>query len=161
MRFLIGFYLAVGLVYMVGSTAISYLAVRSSLETAAAGHWQVDRVEEGLLIAAICFAVGLLPLLTAWGLWKRWRLVRLALLVISWCILAECALATLVGLATLAGLIDGGTLGLNDSPGLACAVVIATSTFAVFHLWVLMPRPARETSRGAKPAAANGPNTCS
>jgi hypothetical protein len=118
-------------------------------------------VEEELLIAAICFVVGLLPLLTAWGLWKRWRLVRLALLVISWCILAECALAIMVGLATLAGLIDSGKLGINDSPGVACAVVIAVSTFAVFHLWVLMPRPGRETFRGnAEPAAtADGPNT--
>jgi hypothetical protein len=147
MRVLIGFYLAVGLVYMLMSSAISYMAVRSLLDTAADGRWQGDRVE-GFLIAAICFVVGLLPLLTAWGLWKRWRLVRLALLAISWFILAECAVAIPVGLAMLAGLIDGGKLGIDDSPGVACAIVAAVSTFAVVHLWVLLPRPARETSRG-------------
>jgi hypothetical protein len=87
------------------------------------------------------------PLLAAYGLWKRWRVVRLVLLGVSWwsggVLLVGCGLA----LITWAGWIDGSWVP-DDVPRWETAAIAATvSAFAAWQYWVLM-RPAVRRSFG-------------
>jgi hypothetical protein len=146
MRLLIGFYMVLGLAPMILACAICFFVVRSRLVLVAdlpAGHQHLEEGLPSLHIAALEFAIGLLPLFAAYGLWKRWRLVRLVLLGLSWWTLAVCAFAAVVALAMLAGWTDGRVLGTNDPPGLTLLLSLAFSTFAAFQGWLLMRRAVR------------------
>jgi hypothetical protein len=147
MRILIGIYLVLGLAETVMSSVIGYWAVRAWLAATRDGPRRSDRWEEALLIAFLSLIIPFLPLLAAYGLWKRWRLVRLVLLGMSWWSLAVCAFAVAVALAMLAGLTDGRALGVNDPPGVTLALAGAIAAFLVVQLWVLMRRSTREAFR--------------
>jgi hypothetical protein len=157
MRLLIGFYVALGLapimlscaIWMTLSCATCFFAVRSWLSGVPADLPDRQHWEEGLLITALGFPIGLLPLFAAYGLWKRWRLVRLVLLGLSWWTLAVCTFAALVALAMLAGWTDGQVLGTNDPPGFTLLLSLGFSTFAAFQGWLLMRRPVRAVFQSA------------
>jgi hypothetical protein len=145
MRFLIGIYLVLGLAEAAISSVIGYWAVQAGLAVKPDDPRRSNRWEEALLIAFLSLIIAFLPLLAAYGLWQRWRLVRLVLLGMSWWSLAVCVFAVAVAVATLAGLTDGRALGVNDPPGVTLALAGAIAVFLVFQLWVLMRRFTRET----------------
>jgi hypothetical protein len=140
MRFLIGIYLVLGLAEAAMSFVIGYWAVEAWLAATPDGPRRSNRWEEALLVAFLSLIIAFLPLLVAYGLWKRWRLVRLVLLGMSWWSLAVCVFAIAVAFAMLAGLTDGRALGVNDPPGVTLALAGAIAAFFVFQLWVLLRR---------------------
>ncbi|MBI3411445.1 MAG: hypothetical protein HY040_24215 [Planctomycetes bacterium] len=84
-----------------------------------------------LLQAALLYVV-------AYGLWMRWRLVRLILLVLSWYTFAIC-LALGVTLATWARI---NAQDLRREPlWQILAIAAGGSALALFHIW-LFTRPA-------------------
>jgi len=134
MRLLIAAYLAFGAGYLVLSAWIFALVV---------GHPR--RREEGLMVAGILALTACIPLLAAYGLWRRWRMVRLLLLVISaWCILASVGTVAMV-LTSQTGLIDGQELGFHEEVGETLAIVLGISAFAAWQAWILFRPSVRES----------------
>jgi hypothetical protein len=146
MRWLIGMYLTLGGVQVVLATAIGILGIRSL------GGRVAGRGEEALLVAGLSAAVAVVPLLAAYGLWRRWRLVRLVLLGVSWWSLAGAALAIGVALGTLAGLWTGRDLAFDEPPGQTLAIAAGLVVFGVWHVWLLRrPDVRRSFQRHAEP----------
>jgi hypothetical protein len=92
MPILIGLYLFFGIA-QVGSAATAAFLVHSRGESNA---------QEGYIVAGIGILSGLLCLFAAFGLWKRWRLMRLVLLGFSWWNLALGWFGVLRAMASLA-----------------------------------------------------------
>lgn len=139
---LIWFYLAAGILYVFFSAAVLFIGARWELIAKNRAH-----TEEVALIATLAFVMAFGLLLVAYGLWKRWRLVRLILIGLSLWSIAVCAFAATVALATIAGLTDGRILGAKESPTETLAIAAGFSALAGLQWWV----PTR-------PAAREGPN---
>lgn len=143
MRLLIGLYLGLGAVLWTLSAAIGFLGVRSLATGGAGGPRRGGPSgEEALIITAIMWIAGCLPLLAAYGLWKRWRLMRLVLLVLSGWTLAS---SVLIAGAALAGLTGGRDPVFNEPPLETLAQALGLSAFAVWQGWVLTRPPVRDS----------------
>jgi hypothetical protein len=143
MRWLIGVYLALGATQLVLSGAIGALGVRSLL-TGAPRRGSSTSGEEALLIAVIGALAACVPLLAAYGLWRRWRMVRLTLLVLSWWSLGCSALAAAGAGATWAGVMEGRELGFNEPPTETLVTAFGLAAFSGWQAWVLLgPRVRR------------------
>ncbi|HZU34982.1 MAG TPA: hypothetical protein VFA18_03695 [Gemmataceae bacterium] len=136
MRWLIGVYLVLGFGQMGLSLWIGALAIQDWLAPTLGPQqpWQ-----ESFFMVAAGFVIGLLSLFAAYGLWKRWRLVRLILLGLSWWALAVCAFAASVALAMVVGWTDGRALGITDPPGITLSIAFALASWPALHFWVLWP----------------------
>jgi hypothetical protein len=144
MRLLIGLYLAAAAVLVAMSAAIGFLGVRS-LAVRESGARQGSSGEEALMIAVIALMTALIPLLVGYGLWKRWQLVRVGLLVLScWTAFASLC-ASVAALATLTGLTTGKELGIDEPPGVTLGTAAALVALSVWQAWVLT-RPAVRAS---------------
>ena len=148
MRLLIGLYLALGIVQIVASVITVFLSARSILAPGPRGSNRSGLGEEGLFVVAVpLLVVGCVTLLGAYGLWKRWRFVRLVLLGLSWWTLAVCAFAASVALAQMAGWSDNGELGFRDSPWETLATALSSSAFAAWQILVLTRPSVRNSFR--------------
>jgi hypothetical protein len=154
MRFLIGFYLLLGFVQVGMSCFLACFAIRLRLAAVARGTSRGDHLEETLFIAALELLLALLRFLAAYGLWKRWRMLRLVRIGLSCWALALCAYAAVVAVAKNAGLTDGRAFGVPESPSETLALAGTMSAFALLHLWLLVRRPVREAYRSLPEPAA-------
>jgi hypothetical protein len=145
LRLLIGIYAAVALAEFALAGVILALTFLS-LGKVNRGP-SADQFVEGLFIAATGVVMGLLPLLAAVGLWRRWRYMRLVLMGLSCWTLLVCAFAAAVALAMLTGVTDGRILGTNDPPAKTLAISSAFSAFSAFQFWVLMRPAVRDSFR--------------
>ena len=146
MRLLIGLYLAFGVAHWAMSVVIGFLGVRS-LTTGGAGPRRGGPPgEEALTVAAVAWLVGCLPLLAAYGLWRRWPVARLVLLVLSW---GAAVAAVLVGGAAVAGLTDGRDPVFNEPPLETFAAALGLLAFAAWQVWVLTRPSVRDSFRRA------------
>ena len=144
MRLLIGLYLAVGAAMAALAVAIGFLGVRS-FAVGKPGARQGSSDEEAVVIAAILLITALIPLFIGYGLWKRWRLVRIGLIVLScWTALVSVS-ASGAALAILAGLTTAQDVGIDEPPGVTFATAAALLAFSAWQVWVLT-RPAVRTS---------------
>src|SRR5206468_375320 len=91
--------------------------------------------------------LGYLSLLAAYGLWKRWRFVRLILLGLSWWCLFASAILSAAALATFAGLLDKD--GLDEPTWETLAEVLVACVIEFWQIWVLT-RPAVRDSRAGE-----------
>jgi len=147
MRLLIGIYLILGLAYVALSSVIGLFALQSWLASVSGGRRPGLPWEEGLLVAAVGMVPGLLAWLAAYGLYKRWRLMRLVLLGLSWFYLALCAFVAAVALAMLAGWTDGRALGIDDPPGQTLLLAAGIAAFPALQCWILMRKSVSESFR--------------
>ncbi len=81
MRLLIWFYVLLGGAHVVLATYIAFLNTDDALRKRPPGYPKRDpyQTEEGYVVAALAVFVGLIPLAAAFGLWKRWPIVRYVL----------------------------------------------------------------------------------
>jgi hypothetical protein len=157
MRILIGFYFVAGLVQVAMAGVMVYFGVSSRLAPRPDGPRRSDYLEEALLLAAIELVLAFLTLLAAYGLWKRWRIVRLVLIGMSLWTLALCTFIACVALAMIAGVTDGRAFGVHDTPADTLWQAGAISAFALLHWWLLVRRPMREAyQRSGNPALSPG-----
>jgi membrane protease YdiL (CAAX protease family) len=147
MRLLIGIYLVLGIAQLVLSGAIALFGVRKRVITAPGGSHRNDDWTEDVLIAALTSIIGLALLLTAYGLWKKWRLLRSVLIGLSVWSIAVGAFATCVAMAMLVGWSDGSVLGTDDPPSVTLLLALAVIVIAVLHLRVLIRREVKEIFR--------------
>ena len=143
MRFLICIYLALGVAQLGLAAFIATLGLREFAKDAP----RHDRGEEALMIAAISAASAMVPLLAAFGLWRRWRVVWLVFLVVSGWGLCASTYVIVVSFAALIGLIDGSELGIDGPPDENLAIALGYSIFAAVQLWILLRPSVRQSFR--------------
>src|SRR4051794_8238433 len=105
MPFLIAVYVVLGLFNLAAALFVAFGIVRGLLGSA--GGRNLDALPEMVAILAVMLVIASLPLLVAYGLWRRWRVVRLLLIVMSWWTIAVSAFGAAVALAMSAGWTDG------------------------------------------------------
>ncbi len=139
MRLLIGVYLTFGVAMLALSAVIGFLGLRSLADGGPRRNGSGD--SEALVVAAAIALIACVPLLAAFGLWRRWRVVRFVLLAHSCFNLGVSALVTTGAVAILAGLANSQELGFHESPEETLAIAFGLSVFAAWQAWVLL-RPA-------------------
>jgi hypothetical protein len=138
MRLLIGVYLVLGIAQLVLSTVVALIGARKRIIEASDGSRRINDWTDDLLITSLTSILGLALLLTAYGLWKRWRLLRSVLIGLSVWSIAVGAFAACVALAMLAGWYDGSVLGTDDPPGVTLLLALAVIATAALHWRVLI-----------------------
>ena len=142
-RLLIAFYFLIGVSYIGMAWVVGIWTLQAF---AKAPNGRIDRLFEDAIIIGLMIGTSFLFLFTAYGLWKRWRLLRLVLIGLSILLLGFCAFAASVALATLAGLTDGRfLLSPREPPSETLVIALGYSAFAGLHWWILM-RPAARAS---------------
>ena len=154
MRWLIGVYLLIGVVELALAIVAGVLGASSLSSGDRRGGGAGG--EEVILLTLILMMVACIPLIAAYGLWRRWRIVRLVLLGLSWWTLAVSAASTAVAIAVLAGLTDGQVMG--ESPRETLVTAFGLAVFAAWQAWVLMRPDVRESFRCSRQTVTRAPS---
>jgi len=142
MRLLIGIYLAFGVVCLLCVALLEVLGIHAILTKQDGPHHRNNiEVEELVGITCLMLGVASLPLTAAYGLWRRWQLMRLVLMGLGWWSIGCCVFISVVALAHWAGLIDGSSLLANEPLGETLTIAAAAIGFYGWQYWVLS-RPA-------------------
>lgn len=154
MRLMIGIYLALGVICLLCVAGFEVVGIQLLLKEQNDTHYRHNiHVEELVGITLILLGVSSLPLLAAYGLWRRWYMMRLILIGLCWWSIGWSVFIGMVALAHWAKLIDGSGLLANEPPGETLAIAAAVIAFHSWQYWVLS-RPAvrRSFLKSAAPA---------
>jgi hypothetical protein len=147
MRLLTGFYVLLGSVHVVLASAIAFLNAGDALRKRPSGYPKRDpyQTDEGYIVAALVLFVGLLPLAAAFGLWKRWPIVRYVLLGLSWWSVGVSVLVIGFALGALVGIFDPHAFGHDSSPLIELATAAGLAAYAIVQYWVLTRSAVRDS----------------
>jgi hypothetical protein len=142
MRLLIGFYLTHGTLQALLAGAVGLFGLRHLLmETSSGPRRGGPGAEEAFAIALLGFVLAAIPLLAAYGLWRRWRLMRLVLLGACWWSFAIVIAVCGITLAHAAALVDAAAVLSGEPLWQTLATAAAITVFAGWQYWALT-RPA-------------------
>jgi hypothetical protein len=138
MRLLIAFYVIHGatlvamVLYIVGEMVADAVAVPPGRAT------RKGIPEEAVLVAVVSLVMGTLTLLAACGLWRRWQVVRLILLGLSWWIFLCSPVIAGISVAALLGVERAPGIPLDTEPWSGLAVAGGMALFAGWQYWCLV-----------------------